>query len=112
MVGAGPGGLTAATALAQDGHEVTVLERHPALQQPGSGLMLQPAASKCLFDLGGKELFEKHNIPPLNMVWWSYKHDEPMAVTPFESGGHSATPVHRSTVGAETHLPDGGGRGG
>jgi 2-polyprenyl-6-methoxyphenol hydroxylase-like FAD-dependent oxidoreductase len=52
VVGAGPGGLTAAIALRQAGIEATVFERRAALGDGGSGLTLWPNAMDALDWLG------------------------------------------------------------
>lgn len=52
MIGGGIAGLTVATALAQRGADVTVLERAPALTEGGAGLQISPNAGRVLEALG------------------------------------------------------------
>lgn len=52
IVGAGPGGLTAAAALRRAGFDVTVCERAAGATRAGSGLTLWPNASRALDRLG------------------------------------------------------------
>ncbi|MDO5631541.1 MAG: FAD-dependent oxidoreductase [Paracoccus sp. (in: a-proteobacteria)] len=52
IIGAGVAGLTAATALAQRGARVTVLEQADALREVGAGLQISPNAGRGLAALG------------------------------------------------------------
>ncbi len=51
IVGAGIGGLTAAVALARDGHQVQILEQTPEPKPVGAGISLQPNAMQALESL-------------------------------------------------------------
>ena len=52
IAGGGLGGLTAALALSQEGHEVIVLEQATAHRTAGAGIQLSPNASRVLLRLG------------------------------------------------------------
>lgn len=52
IAGAGIGGLTAAVALGQAGHQVTVVEQASSPKPVGAGISLQPNAMRCLQMLG------------------------------------------------------------
>jgi salicylate hydroxylase len=52
VVGAGIGGLTAALALARQGHMITLVERRTGFSEVGAGLQLSPNASRILIRLG------------------------------------------------------------
>lgn len=52
IAGAGIGGLAAAAALAQDGHDVRVFDRFSAPQPVGSGLVIQPVGQAVLAAVG------------------------------------------------------------
>lgn len=52
VIGAGMGGLAAASLLARDGHRVTLAERFDTPRPLGSGLVVQPVGLAVLEDLG------------------------------------------------------------
>jgi salicylate hydroxylase len=52
IIGAGLGGLTAALAFAQHGHEVVVLERRKELSPQGGSIMIRSGACSTLHTLG------------------------------------------------------------
>lgn len=82
IVGAGPAGLCAATALRQEGHIVTVIDRQRSIQSHGNALVIQPAAVKALGYLNGAhEALNKVSVQSNKLCYWSYKGERPFAVT-------------------------------
>jgi 2-polyprenyl-6-methoxyphenol hydroxylase-like FAD-dependent oxidoreductase len=52
IIGAGTAGLAAATFLARNGNDVTLIERAPLLTTVGAGILLQPSGIAALSELG------------------------------------------------------------
>lgn len=52
VIGAGTAGLATALLLARQGHEITLIERAPALAAAGAGILLQPSGLGVLSKLG------------------------------------------------------------
>jgi salicylate hydroxylase len=68
LAGGGIGGLTAALALARNGHRITVLEQAPVLAEVGAGIQLSPNASRILIDLGLRHALERVAVTPREIV--------------------------------------------
>ena len=64
IAGAGIGGLTAARALLNGGHRVTLIERAHELGEVGAGLQLSPNVTRILDDLGLLERVSRHAMMP------------------------------------------------
>lgn len=60
IAGAGIGGLTAAIALQQNGHEVVVFEKTPQFTRVGADINLTPNAVRALDGLGMRSAVEEH----------------------------------------------------
>lgn len=52
IIGAGMGGLAAASLLADQGHEITIFDRFVSPKPVGSGLVIQPVGQRVLADIG------------------------------------------------------------
>lgn len=80
VIGAGPVGLCTATALRQEGHSVTVLERRRDTQPLGHALVIQPAAVRALQYLkGADKAFSSVSVDAGALRWWSYRDTKPFA---------------------------------
>lgn len=80
VIGAGPAGLCTATALRQEGHSVTVLERRRDIQPLGHALVIQPAAVRALQYLkGADKAFSSVSVDAGTLRWWSYRDTKPFA---------------------------------
>ena len=62
IAGAGIGGLSAATAFAQRGHSVRVLEQAPEIGEVGAGLQISPNGMAVLSALDCAEAMEKASV--------------------------------------------------
>ena len=60
IVGAGIGGLTAAAALASQGHSVVIFDRFEKPRPVGSGLVIQPVGQAVLEQIGASAVALKH----------------------------------------------------
>ena len=76
VVGGGIGGLTAALALAQEGHRVTVVEQAPRFEAAGSGIVMAPNAVHVLRRVGvdltriGQVIARSEVRPATGRVWF------------------------------------------
>jgi salicylate hydroxylase len=79
VVGAGIGGLTAALALADDGHEITIVERRTGFSEPGAGIQLSPNASRILIALGLGAALTRIGSQPGRVVIRSLRSGRPIS---------------------------------
>lgn len=103
IVGGGIGGLTAALALAQHGHEVTVLERASEFAEVGAGLQVGPNASRLLDRLGVLDRVTRDAFFPSRLVLRDAMNGGP--ITALETGeafrnrfGYSYFVTHRADL--------------
>lgn len=68
IVGAGIGGLTAATALAADSHDVTLVEKSPDFAPIGAGIVIAPNAAGVLGRLGVDLAAHGHPLRSVEIV--------------------------------------------
>ncbi len=75
IVGGGIGGLTAALALSQHAHDVTVLERSAGIKEIGAGVQVSPNAGRLLHSLGLGEAFSAISVHPHRVVLRRWEDD-------------------------------------
>lgn len=68
VIGAGMGGMAAASLLAHDGHAVTLIERFAAPQPLGSGLVIQPVGLAVLDEIGAGDAARTLGAPIRRML--------------------------------------------
>ena len=69
IVGAGIGGLSAAIALANDGHKTTVLENAPKLAEIGAGIQIPPNSARILHSWGLENALKFKAVRPKHLYW-------------------------------------------
>lgn len=79
VVGAGMGGLAAASLLARDGHHVTLVERFATPRPVGSGLVVQPVGLAVLDELGQGDAARALGAPIRRMRGWSVRTQDGVA---------------------------------
>lgn len=72
VVGGGIAGLSVAIDLALKGHSITVLERTPALQSIGGGILIPPQACKIIDSWGCFDSFSKADAIRDKLVIFRY----------------------------------------
>ncbi|KAI9751368.1 MAG: hypothetical protein M4579_006109 [Chaenotheca gracillima] len=73
IVGAGLGGLAAATAISRAGHRVTILEQAEQLGEIGAGIQIPPNSSRLLKRWGVLQKVEEYSVRPRDFVLRSYR---------------------------------------
>jgi salicylate hydroxylase len=75
LVGGGIGGLTAAHALSQSSHEVTVFERSAGIREIGAGVQISPNASRLLHSLGLSQAYSEIAVYPERVIFRRWEDD-------------------------------------
>ena len=75
IVCGGIGGLTAALALSQSFHEITVFERSAGIREIGAGVQISPNASRLLYSLGLGRAYSEIAVHPQRVVFRRWEDD-------------------------------------
>lgn len=81
IVGGGIGGLTAALALSQSSHEITVFERSAGIREIGAGVQISPNASRLLHSLGLGQAYSEIAVYPQRVVFRRWEDDSVLRAT-------------------------------
>lgn len=81
IVGGGIGGLTAALALAQHSHDVTVFERSAGIRELGAGVQISPNAGRLLHSLGLGAAYSEISVNPHRVVLRRWEDDSIIRAT-------------------------------
>jgi salicylate hydroxylase len=103
IIGAGIGGLAAASALRQRGIEVELFERSSKLEEVGAGVQIGPNGVKVFRALGLEDELHRNAFEPINMVSlkWddaSIRHREPLKAIATAQYGAPYMTAHRADI--------------
>jgi len=81
IVGGGIGGLTAALALSQNSHDITVFERSAGIREIGAGVQISPNAGRLLHSLGLGAAYSEISVNPHRVVLRRWEDDSIIRTT-------------------------------
>ncbi len=81
IVGGGIGGLTAALALSQNAHDITVFERSAGIREIGAGVQISPNAGRLLHSLGLGVAYSEISVNPQRVVLRRWEDDSIIRAT-------------------------------
>ena len=81
IVGGGIGGLTAALALSQNSHDITVFERSAGIREIGAGVLISPNAGRLLHSLGLGVAYSEISVIPHRVVLRRWEDDSIIRAT-------------------------------
>ena len=81
IIGGGIGGLTAALALSQNAHDITVFERSAGIREIGAGVQISPNAGRLLHSLGLGAAYSEISVNPHRVVLRRWEDDSVIRAT-------------------------------
>ena len=81
IVGGGIGGLTAALALSESAHDITVFERSAGIREIGAGVQISPNAGRLLHSLGLGAAYSEISVHPHRVVLRRWEDDSIIRAT-------------------------------
>ena len=81
IIGGGIGGLTAALALSQNPHDITVFERSAGVREIGAGVQISPNAGRLLHSLGLGAAYSEISVNPHRVVLRRWEDDSIIRAT-------------------------------
>jgi len=81
IIGGGIGGLTAALALSQNPHDITVFERSAGIREIGAGVQISPNAGRLLHSLGLGVAYSEISVNPHRVVLRRWEDDSIIRAT-------------------------------
>ena len=86
IVGGGIGGLTAALALSESTHDITVFERSAGIREIGAGVQISPNAGRLLHSLGLGAPYSEISVHPHRVVLRRWEDDSIIRATDLDEG--------------------------
>ena len=105
IIGGGIGGLTAALALSQTSHDITVFERSAGIREIGAGVQISPNAGRLLHSLGLGAAYSEISVNPHRVVLRRWEDDSIIRATDLDESFISQHQVPLANV-ARNELVD------